>query len=490
MEQLPNLLIVDDNRDNLYLLEIIIRETKVNLIQALSGFEALEKTRGIKLALAIIDVNLPGLNGYELALKINEERPDEKVPVIFMTANYIQEKEVLKGYDFGAVDYIFEPFAGPILLSKINVFLDLYNQKQTIIRDALLLKKTTLELKRANAALRKSELKYRSYIDNAPDGVFVADEKGRYIEANDAACRMTGYSKKELLTMSVTDMLPVESLEEGLAHFRKLAKEGISKGDLIFRHKNGTKRWWTVESVKLTETRFLGFTKDITERKMADEELENSLSQLHQLTQYIEQVRENERIAISRELHDDLGQALTAVIIDLRIIRQNVSDPKVILKIDKVSALVGDTIHTVQQLTSQLRPSIIDDLGLEAAIEWYTKEFAERNNIEVALEIDSEIDIPAEASLNLFRIVQESLTNISRHSKATHIDIGLHKTLESVCFIISDNGIGISDNEINSKKSFGIMSMRERARSLGGVFDIYRENGHRTTIKLIIPLNE
>jgi PAS domain S-box-containing protein len=209
-----------------------------------------------------------------------------------------------------------------------------------------------------------------------------------------------------------------------------------------------------------------GFLSDITDRKKAEEELKSSLEQLHQLTQYIEKVREDERVVIARELHDDLGQALTAVKIDLGNIKQNISDSEVISRINKVSALVSDTIKTVQRLTSQLRPQIIDDLGLEAAIEWYTKEFEERSKVKIILDIESGAVVGPEASLIIFRIMQEALTNIARHSKASSVHIILSKTGSFVNFSISDNGIGISEKEINSKKSFGIISMRERAASL------------------------
>lgn len=487
MKLLPNVLIVDDTEVNLFFLASIIRKIKVNLIQANSGTEALELTRGIELAVAIIDVNMPGMNGYELALKMNKARPDNKIPIIFLTASYFNETEVFKGYGSGAVDYIFKPVNSQVLLSKINVFLDLFDQKQKIISDAALLKESADELRKVNAALTKSELKYRSYTDNAPEGVFIADEIGRYIEVNQSACRITGYSQDELLNMSISEMLPEESLQEGLIHFGMTMTNGASKAELLYNHKNGTKRWWVVDSVKITETRFLGYTKDITERKIAEEELKSSLAQLHQLSQHVEEVRENERVAISRELHDDLGQALTAVKIDLGIISRNTTDCEIVSKIKKVSQLVGETIKTVQRLTSQLRPAIIDDLGLEATIEWYTKEFAQRNGIEVLLGIEPNIVVSPEASLIIFRIMQESLTNISRHSKATQIDIELHNTEENINLTIKDNGIGITENEINSKTSFGIMSMKERAVSLKGTFTIYRENNLRTVIKLILP---
>ena len=151
MKYLTNLLIVDDSKENLFLLNALIKDIEVNLIQALSGIEALNKTRGIELALAIIDVQMPGMDGYHLARELNEERSD-KVPVIFLTAKLNNETEVFKGYLSGAVDYINEPFKNQILLSKINVFLDLFKQKQVIIREADLLKESTEELIRLNKA--------------------------------------------------------------------------------------------------------------------------------------------------------------------------------------------------------------------------------------------------------------------------------------------------------------------------------------------------
>jgi len=488
MIQLPNLLIVDDSKLNLTILETIIKNLKVNLIQALSGSEALEITRGMDLALAIVDVQMPGMNGYELALKMNEERLGDKVPIIFLTANFVDKLQVFEGYNYGAVDYIFKPIESHILICKINIFLDLFNQKQAIIQNTVQLKESADELNRLNAALKKSESKYRSYIDNAPDGVFVSDENGKYLEVNEAACRITGYSKDEILNMSISDISPEETSKESIELLKTLLKDGASKADVLYKHKNGSNIWWSIESVKLTKTRYLGFVKDITERKKTDEKLKSALEQLHQLSKYTEQVRENERIAISRELHDDLGQALTAVKIDIGIIKQVISDKEIVSKMNNIFNLVGEAIKTVQRITSQLRPPVIDDLGIVATIDWYTKEFSHRNNIKVFLEMDSELNIPPDVSLIIFRIMQESLTNISRHSKANRVDIVLKKTINAVNLKITDNGIGITEKEKKSKKSFGLMGMMERATSLGGTFDIYSEDKKGTEIKLVLPL--
>jgi two-component system sensor histidine kinase UhpB len=198
-------------------------------------------------------------------------------------------------------------------------------------------------------------------------------------------------------------------------------------------------------------------------------------------------VREDERVAISRELHDDLGQALTAVKIDLGLIRQATSDSEIVSGINKVIDLVGVSIKTVQRLTARLRPQIIDDLGLEAAIEWYTSEFAERSRIKIALDIDPGINFSTDSSMVIFRIIQESLTNIARHSGAGKVEISLKKTNGSISLMISDDGQGISDDQIISNKSFGIMSMKERAGSLGGDFSITGDPGYGTVIHLNLP---
>ena len=234
--------------------------------------------------------------------------------------------------------------------------------------------------------------------------------------------------------------------------------------------------------------KWVGTIQDITIKKKIEQELKNSFEQLRNLTQHIESVRESERVSISRELHDDLGQSLTAIKIDLNLIKKNVAEKETVVKIDKVSNLVGDTIKTVQRLTSQLRPDIIDDLGLEAALEWYTNEFAQRYGIDLLLNVEAFPEFSSTASLNIFRVVQEALTNIARHSKATRVEIGFAETDNSFILTISDNGIGITEKEKTSRSSFGLQSMKERAISLGGNIEISGKSGTGTVIKLRLPL--
>lgn len=275
-DSLPNLLIVDDNPSNLILLEIILEKSQVNLIKAESGFEALDKSKGIELALAILDIQMPGMNGFELAVKINEERGNNRVPIVFITANHVNELNVSQGYISGAVDYIFKPINSQILRSKVNIFLDLFNHKQTIIRESILLEKNAEKLIWLNSALKTSEEKYRSYIDNAPDGIFVVNETGQFSEVNKAACRMTGYSNDELLKVSFTSLIEEESVKDRDAFLKEIIETGTARSEMIHRHKDGSKRWWNLNANKLSETRFLVFAKDITQRREAVEELQKS----------------------------------------------------------------------------------------------------------------------------------------------------------------------------------------------------------------------
>ena len=234
--------------------------------------------------------------------------------------------------------------------------------------------------------------------------------------------------------------------------------------------------------------KYTGIVQDITERKKAEEH-KSTIEQLRQLAQYVEKIRENERLTISRELHDDLGQALTSFKMDLKLIKQNISDDFVNNQIDNLSNAVDNTIKTVQRLTSQLRPAMIEDLGLVTTIEWYTKDFSNRYKIEIYLDLESDITISHDSSIIIFRIMQESLTNIARHSNATHVNIMLFKSGNNINFRISDNGICITEDKIISKKSYGINIMKERVASIGGTFEIYSENNCGTEISIVLPIN-
>jgi signal transduction histidine kinase/CheY-like chemotaxis protein len=539
----PNILIVDDIKDNLFLIKVILKNLDVNIILAESGLEALSKIKDMEIALALLDIRMPRMNGIELAEKIQNDKSRGKIPIIFISAYYQKdESELEKYYESGAVDFIQKPFRKNILISKVKVFLELYQQKQQIREQKLKIENTANELERINQSLNK-RFAYEQILSKISGMGVVVDNIGDFLVACLSTtgeildlCRFLIFeykyetntidnvyewcnkgvsSHKEHLQGMSSNLIPywTEKLRSGqilnFSNIEEIPSEGIRNvlhsqnvhsilAIPLFVNGNyyGSmefsdclkRREWTEEDVNflLAISRIVAA---VIERKQAEEELGDSLEQLRQLTKYIEKVREEERLAISRELHDDLGQSLTAVKIDLGIIRQNVTDKEVELRIIKTTALISDTIKTVQKITFQLRPTIIDDLGLEAGIDWYTKEFSERNGIEMIVDIDSDIEIPSDVSLVIFRIIQESLTNVSRHAKAGQIDIQLCKDKNCIILLISDNGIGISESQLRLKTSFGIIGMKERAASIGGTLDVYN-HGFGTSTKLELPSNE
>ncbi|MCK9410874.1 MAG: PAS domain S-box protein [Prolixibacteraceae bacterium] len=275
MEQ-PYILIVDDSKEMLTYMEIVLKSAKATIISANSGSKALELIKNKELALAIIDVQMPEMNGYTLALKINENRLGAIVPIIFLTAVYQDQVEILKGYESGAVDYIFKPVNRGILLSKINVFLELYNQRMNLPEDLILLKKFEDNLSKSNAELADSQVKFKSFIEHAPDGVFIMNKEGRYLEMNDAVSSITGYRKEDLLQMPLHDLIPEGSKGKWNSFIMKLLNTGTANTELTFRHRNGKTRWCTVDGVKLSDEQYLCFSKDITQNKIAADALMKS----------------------------------------------------------------------------------------------------------------------------------------------------------------------------------------------------------------------
>ena len=212
---------------------------------------------------------------------------------------------------------------------------------------------------------------------------------------------------------------------------------------------------------------------------------------LRRLAAHLEKAREEERTRIAHELHDELGQAMTAMRIDIAWIQKNIpsSAPRLRSRIESLGALADEALANVRRLSMEMRPSILDDLGLQAALEWQVSDFAQRTGIAARLEDGlNDAHLTPEQATALFRIVQEALTNISRHAQATRVRVLLReKDGQGFCRII-DNGLGITDQAMAKRRSFGVVGMRQRVLALGGGFDIAGRPGRGTEIRISIPL--
>ena len=239
--------------------------------------------------------------------------------------------------------------------------------------------------------------------------------------------------------------------------------------------------------------KMVGTIQDITERIKTEKSLKESRTQLRSLANRLQVIREEERANVAREIHDDLGQSLTALKMDVMWLKKNYNLhwEKAPEKFNTIVNLIDSTIKTVKQIASELRPGILDDLGLIPAIEWQKDDFQNRFNIKCNLIIGNKNIAPDnETSVAVFRILQETLTNIARHSGATEADIVLDlKENKILTMEVSDNGIGINNEQATSKKSLGIFGMRERVNLLNGQLEISGKTGKGTKVKIRIPVS-
>ena len=240
-------------------------------------------------------------------------------------------------------------------------------------------------------------------------------------------------------------------------------------------------------------TSMIGMVQDVTKRKHAEDKLKRSSEQLHNLAMHLQDVRENERKRIARDIHDELGQILSVFNLELMGVKNSLNFDQKPLgdNIEKVMKMADNAIDSVQRISSELRPTLLDDLGLIAGIEWHTHDFERLTGIKCNIAIEKkELTLDEKLSTALFRIFQEALTNVLRHAGATRLDISMIMANGQLVLEIEDNGRGISDKEILDPKSFGLLGMRERLYPWKGKLSLVGKRGGGTKVLVSVPLNE
>jgi signal transduction histidine kinase len=341
------ILLVDDEPKSLYALQELLSTLGENLMIAQSGEEALRLALKNDFAVILLDVRMPGIDGFETAKLIRSRERSRATPIIFLTAAADEMTSMFRGYEVGAVDYLMKPVVPEILKSKVAVFVELH---------------------------RKSE-----------------------------------------------------RLKESEDKLRRLAAHLIS-------------------------------------------------------------VREEERAHIAREIHDELGQVLTGIKMEVGWLAKRLKEPALLEKTDSMSRLIDSTVQTVRKIATGLRPEMLDDMGLVAAVGWQAKDFQKRTGIRCRVKLPPETTkLDIDVSTTAFRIFQEILTNVARHSRATRVDIDLEVTPERLRLDVADNGVGIGEAELDGKKSLGLLGMHERALLFGGEVSITGSPGHGTRVAVTIP---
>jgi len=374
--------------------------------------------------------------------------------------------------------------------------------------------------KRSAEALRQSEERYRSFVANSSEGIWrfeieqpidislPAEEQialfyqhGYLAECNDAMARMYGHScADEILGARFGDFL-LASNPTSLATMRKFMANGyqLQNLDKIEVDKSGAQKRFVTNVVGVVINgrllRLWGTQRDETQRKEAEDEVRDSRQRMRSLAARIQALREQERSDIAREMHDVLGQSLTSVRLDLSWLQKQVlnstiqsENPEITERLMAATHEVEKTIAEVKTLSTELRPGVLDKFGLAAAIEWQCQEFERRTGIKCDCQITSEeLSLTSERSTALFRILQEALVNVARHSQASSVCVTLGVDNAQVHLTVADNGKGITAEQISNPASLGLLGMRERAELLDGYFNIEALATRGTKITASIP---
>jgi len=351
------------------------------------------------------------------------------------------------------------------------------------------------ERKKAEEELLASEQKYKLLFEGSPLPMWMFSKIDySIIDVNEAAVLHYGYFRDEFLQMNVRDLRPSEDIDQFIEKVSIPALEGSNQG--IWRHKTKDGTLINVEIIAHDivyqgNLIRLAVANDVTEKILAEEKLKHSYEEIRELASHLEDIREEEKIKISREIHDELGQQLTAIKIDVSSTSKKINGDNEAIKqkLKHTTELIDEAIKTVRKIATELRPGILDDLGLVAALQWQSQEFQKRSGIKIKFDsAESDVTIAKNTAVALFRIYQESLTNVGRHAEATTVSATLQQKDNLIVLHISDDGKGFDVKEIGHKKTLGLLGMKERTLMMGGKYDIISLTGKGTTVAVSVPM--
>jgi PAS domain S-box-containing protein len=450
------------------------RETIIRLLEhrgyqvtgASCGDEVLAVAVDQPFDLFVLDYKMPGNEELILVEQLKALQPD--VPIIILTG-FASLPSAMSAVRMQLFDYIQKGEMPDHLLSRIDEAIE----------------HTQLEKK-----LRESEAKYRLLAENIQDliTIFTADGKATY--ASPSIKTVLGLTPEEFFGTDLYALVHPEDrpgFEKAMACLLESGR--VNDHEARFLTRNGQYVWLGTSSKLLCnpfgEPQYLVCSgRDITVRKQAEE-------RIHQLAQHIERVREEERRYLARELHDDIGQILTALKIDLVVVKDGCGcTGEVKTKMNDMQKLLSDGIQSVHSLCRRLRPGALDDLGLEDALSGLADDWKQRNKTECDLFADMDEDRVSDAvKTAVFRVIQEALTNISRYAGASKVEINLVADERSLNFSVADNGSGMEAGAEKKPDTFGLLGMRERLEALGGSLHIESAPGKGTRIDGCLSLS-
>jgi len=519
MDEKVNILMVDDQPAKLLSYEVMLGPLGENLIKANSAKQALEILLHTEIAVVLMDVSMPELDGFQLASMIRQHPRFQRTAIIFVSAVHLTDLDQLKGYEHGAVDYVSVPAVQEVLRAKVRVFAELYRttrqleslnrelEQRVLERTDELASKAEL-LQRLNTELTRKNQELDAILHTAPDIIFSRQADGSRDYVSDRFYEYTGASTGSANGFGWLDYVHPEDKDQAMEEWMRCVQSGANyQAEYRLRSTSGTYKWFRARAVPIHDdkgeiVKWYGTCSDIHDSKVLEQSIRDNATELEKLVDRrtdelrrlsirLMTAQDQERRRIARDLHDGLGQELAVAKILLDRMAQEVPSPRAHETSAQASNIVERAIQEVRTMSHLLHPPLLDEVGLVSALMWYVEGLTKRSGIKTFLDVrPTEFPRPAaEVETAIFRIIQEALTNVFRHSEAHKVWISLAQSNGTISVAVRDDGKGI-DTDIAALRpesvGIGLGGMKQRARELGGELRL-TNTAPGTLLELTIP---
>jgi len=515
-----NILMVDDQPAKLLSYEVMLAELGENLIKANSAKEALEILLKTDVAVVLMDVSMPELDGFELAAMIRQHPRFQRTAIIFISAVHLTDLDRLKGYEHGAVDYISVPVIQELLRAKVRVFSDLHRKtrqlealnrdlEQRVSERTEELESKAQALMNLNGELGRKNMELDAIVHTAPDIIFSRQPDGARDYLSDRFYEFTGAAPGSAVGFGWWEYVHPDDQESSQQRWLHCVQTRENyEVEYRLRGKDGEYRWFRARAVPIQNdagevVKWYGTCSDIHDSKLLEKSIRDNTAQLEKIVDQrtndlrrlsvrLMSAQDQERRRIARELHDGLGQELTVakMVLD-KMVMQKPSLPQNPETCIQASSLVDRAIQQVRTMSHLLHPPLLDEVGLLSALSWYTEGLTKRSGIETFLDVQPK-NFPrlgTEVETAVFRIVQEALTNVFRHAEAHKVWINLHQQNGHISVSVLDDGKGIAQKVADlqpDSMGVGIGGMKQRAKEFGG--ELHLSNADPgTLLEVVIP---
>lgn len=517
-----NILMVDDQPAKLLSYEAILGELGENLIKVTSARDALDCLLKTDVAVVLMDVSMPEMDGFELAEMIRDHPRFRRTAIIFISAVHLTDTDRLKGYERGAVDYISVPVVPELLRARVSVFAELHRKEQELRKLNRELEQRVVErtqeikskaeaLEVLNAKLNRKNDQLNAILQTAPDIIFSSQGDGSRDYLSERFVEYTGAVNEEAIGFGWMEYVHPEDRGQIKSHWAQCVDSGEKyEAEYRIRGRGGQYRWFRARALPIQGedgkvVRWYGTCSDIHDSKLLEESIRKNAvtleklvdertAALRQLSTRLMRMQDEERRRIARELHDSLGQELAAAKMMVDSIAQRSTLPSRDQSAVEASAAIDRALQEVRTMSHLLHPPLLDEVGLASALRWYLEGVTKRSGIETTLEIQPSPfpRLTPQVETAVFRIVQEALTNVYRHSQATHSSVMLLRGAQGIKLEVRDNGKGLTEGAMKLRPGaigIGIGGMRQRVEEFGGELRL-ADAKPGTVVEVIIPVAE